>query len=119
MDAAEGDVKDDVRQLPFSFAVKPPDYTRAGYVVGDANREAIQLLDAWTASDGPALAICGPEGSGKSHLARIIANEVGDGASMRPAATVSPDDIADIATLIVDDAHAVKNAKLLLSIYET
>ena len=42
-----------------------------------ANAEAVRRLEAWPAWHGGALALVGPEGSGKTHLARIWAEAVG------------------------------------------
>lgn len=49
----------------------------AGFVRGDSNRVAAEILDAWP--DGPErlLALVGPAGAGKSHLAAAWAERVG------------------------------------------
>ncbi|NBB51600.1 chromosomal replication initiator DnaA [Rhizobium sp. CRIBSB] len=49
----------------------------AGFVMSDSNRAAATLLQAWPDGSAAVLAICGPEGSGKSHLARLWAERVG------------------------------------------
>jgi len=44
-------------------------FRREDFVVTPANAEAVKALDAWPAWPGGRLAVIGPEGSGKSHLA--------------------------------------------------
>ncbi len=46
-----------------------PSYERAKFLESDANAAAVSALDAWPAWPGGALALVGPEGSGKTHLA--------------------------------------------------
>jgi len=46
-------------------------------VVGPSNRAAVAAVDAWPAWRGGALALVGPQGSGKSHLARAWARASG------------------------------------------
>jgi len=57
-------------QLPLSLPHRPA-MTRADFLVGAANREAIALIDRWP--DWPAMTVlvAGPAGSGKSHLVEI------------------------------------------------
>jgi len=47
------------------------------FVVSDCNRAAEAMLSAWPNAVGGVLALCGPAGSGKSHLARLWAERVG------------------------------------------
>lgn len=49
----------------------------AGFVVSDCNRAAAAMLETWPNPVGGVLALCGPAGSGKSHLARVWAERVG------------------------------------------
>jgi chromosomal replication initiation ATPase DnaA len=49
---------------------REPSLRREDFVVSAANAEAVRLLDAWPAWPGGVLALVGPEGSGKTHLAR-------------------------------------------------
>ncbi len=55
---------------------KAPSLTRRDFIVSPANAEAVEALDAWPAWPGGRLALIGPEGSGKTHLARIWAARV-------------------------------------------
>lgn len=55
----------------------PASYAREDLVRGPSNALAIATLDAWPAWPGGALALFGPAGSGKTHLAREWAHRVG------------------------------------------
>lgn len=46
---------------------------REDYFVADSNRAALEAIEAWPAWTGGMLAVVGPEGSGKTHLAHLHA----------------------------------------------
>jgi len=46
-------------------------------VVSPSNADAVRTIDSWPAWPGGALALIGPEGSGKSHLAHVWAAAAG------------------------------------------
>jgi chromosomal replication initiation ATPase DnaA len=48
---------------------RPPAYDRGDFVEGPSNAQARVALDAWPRWPGGALALVGPEGAGKTHLA--------------------------------------------------
>jgi chromosomal replication initiation ATPase DnaA len=52
-------------------------FRREDFVVSPANADAVKALDAWPAWHGGCLALIGPEGSGKSHLAAAWAKTAG------------------------------------------
>lgn len=56
---------------------RPPIYSREAFVVGPSNSEAVALLDAWPRWPGRVLALVGPEGAGKTHMARVWAENAG------------------------------------------
>ncbi|MGZ5986886.1 MAG: chromosomal replication initiator DnaA [Caulobacteraceae bacterium] len=60
------------RQLRLSLK-RPAPYTRDGYILGASNAQAAAAVDAWPAWPGGALVLVGPEGVGKTHLARAWA----------------------------------------------
>jgi chromosomal replication initiation ATPase DnaA len=64
------------RQLRLSLA-RAASHDRADFVVSACNAAAVQALDAWPAWHGGCLALVGPAGAGKTHLARGWAERVG------------------------------------------
>ncbi len=57
-------------QLPLGL-LHPPAMTRDDFLVADANREAAAVVDRWPDWPWPTVILCGPAGSGKSHLVEI------------------------------------------------
>lgn len=91
------------KQLSLGLA-RPPVYTRAAFVTSAANEAALSAIEAWPAWPGGALALIGPEGAGKSHLATVWAERAGavryDGgpvAEGRPVLVEDADSIGDEA----------------------
>lgn len=86
-DRADRDARDDrddravsggYRQGVLGFDLDPaPRLSRDSFTVSAANRQAVALLDAWPGWTAPFLNLVGPDGSGKSHLARIWAGRAG------------------------------------------
>lgn len=65
-------------------------FRREDFVVSPSNAMAVRMLQAWPAWPGDALALIGPPGVGKTHLAALWAAESG-------AATIASDaDLADL-----------------------
>lgn len=64
------------RQLRLELR-RPPTYRREDFISSPTNADAIRVIDAWPAWPGGALALIGPEGSGKTHLAQAWAERVG------------------------------------------
>ena len=58
------------RQRTFDWGVRPA-LGREDFLVAPCNEAAVAWLDRWPDWPGPALAIHGPPGSGKSHLAEV------------------------------------------------
>jgi len=52
-------------------------FDRVNFLSGRANETALALIDRWTDWPARAIALIGPEGSGKSHLAAIWAQAAG------------------------------------------
>jgi chromosomal replication initiation ATPase DnaA len=64
------------RQIPLDLR-HPESRTRADFLLAPSNREALALIDAWPDWPARIVALTGPEGSGKSHLASIFAARSG------------------------------------------
>jgi chromosomal replication initiation ATPase DnaA len=56
---------------------REPDVGREPFVVSPSNQEAVELIETWPNWPGGAVALAGPEGSGKTHLGRIWAERTG------------------------------------------
>lgn len=54
-----------------------PRLDREGFISSVSNEEAIRRLDSWPSSHGGVLALIGPPGSGKTHLANAWAERTG------------------------------------------
>ena len=64
------------RQLAFVLPHEES-LTRDNFLEGPANAAALGLIDAWPEWPGRTMLLVGPEGSGKSHLAAIWAEQAG------------------------------------------
>jgi chromosomal replication initiation ATPase DnaA len=91
--------------------------TRAQFIVSDRNRDAVTAVDSWPAWPGGRLALIGPEGSGKSHLASAWAAQTGafvaKGATLDLAkAPVGPILLEDVDRGVADEAlfHLINRA---------
>ncbi len=96
-----------LRLFEFRMGERSPDKL----VVTGANRDAAHLLTDWRAWPGGALALAGPKGAGKTHLALAWALEVG---ARQVAAQASPDDAVAIfresgGRLFIDDSDCERN----------
>jgi chromosomal replication initiation ATPase DnaA len=107
-------------QFVFDLAHRPA-YGREDFLVAPCNADAVAWLDRWPDWTAPALALYGPAGCGKSHLAQVWrqrsnAIEIGPGAleTQRLA-----ERLGDARAAIVEDAdaalaaHAIEEEALL------
>jgi chromosomal replication initiation ATPase DnaA len=81
--------------------------TRDNFLEGPANAAGLSLIDAWPAWPSRTVMLVGPEGSGKSHLATMWAEQAG--ARSTAAHALTPADVpAALATgaLVVEDLNA-------------
>ena len=91
---------------PSLFEFRMGERSPSTLVVAEANRNAAHLLTHWKAWPGGALALIGPSGAGKTHLALAWAVEAG---AREIAPKARPDDAAAVfaegsGRLLIDDA---------------
>ncbi|MEJ1159198.1 hypothetical protein [Prosthecomicrobium sp. N25] len=90
-------------QLPLDLAL-PPRRGPEDYVVGEANRAAHDLLEAWPAWPSPVVLVTGPEGSGKSHLVAIWSERAGASVlAARDLGGADPLALAAAGPVVVED----------------
>jgi chromosomal replication initiation ATPase DnaA len=99
-----------IRQLAFDL---PADQalTRADFFPAPSNAHALQAVDGWQDWPGQKLLLIGPEGAGKTHLARIWAAM--SNASILNAETLGTADLAPLAgqAVVVEDADRIGPAE--------
>lgn len=104
------------RQLALGFANPAPRYRREDFCLAESNAAAAQAAFGFADSPDLALAICGPEGAGKSHLAQIVADAAG--VARRSGQEIEAA-IADAGALaVVDDVDAIADPKRLFALIE-
>src|SRR5580658_3318234 len=104
-------------QLPLDLGHRPA-LGRADFLVAPSNAEAVAWLDRWPLWPAPALALYGPKGSGKTHLAHVFAARAG-ARFIDPAALATervPTLLGGAKAAIVDDAAGAA-AEPLLHLY--
>jgi chromosomal replication initiation ATPase DnaA len=91
------------RQIPLDLGHRPG-HSRDELVVSNANRQAVELIDAWPDWPSAVVVLAGPAGSGKTHLASIWAANAS-------AAFVDPSkverrlkDLPSAQPVVIDDA---------------
>lgn len=99
------------RLFEFRMGERSPDTL----VVAEANRDAARLLTEWRNWPNGALALTGPKGAGKTHLALAWALEAG---ARQVSPLAAPDDAAAIfkeadGRLFIDDAGAARDEGML------
>jgi chromosomal replication initiation ATPase DnaA len=90
-------------QLVLDLPARPA-LGRAAFFVAPANRLALAQVDSWPAWPGGRLAVTGPQGAGKTHLAHVWAQR--SGARILPATALPGLDIGSVpedAALAVED----------------
>ncbi len=99
------------RQLRLNLET-PPTYGREAFVVSDANAAAVGALDGFPDGLGGALALVGPEGAGKTHLASDWAER--NGAVFLSDVAAELVDLPDLEgrPVVVDDADKVGDETL-------
>lgn len=91
---------------------------REDFLVAPNNAEAVAWIDRWPDWPAPALALVGPPGCGKTHLAQVW--RMGSDATVLAAEAVTGDPFAILGKArgcIVEDAHAVTDETAFLHLY--
>src|ERR1700742_5207729 len=91
------------RQLALGLAHEES-FARADFLAGDPNADALAMIERWPDWPDRVLALAGPEGAGKSHLAAIWA-EIAGARFLSGRALGEADLPAELATgaLVVED----------------
>ncbi|HEY4344274.1 MAG TPA: DnaA/Hda family protein [Parvibaculum sp.] len=87
------------RQLVFELGHRTA-RGREDFLVAPSNETAVALIDAWPAWPGPTVALSGPQGSGKTHLAEVWRE-------MSAAARIDASDLANADVPALVAAHAI------------
>lgn len=109
--------REEGRQLPFDLGHRPA-LGRHDFLISPCNREAVDWIDLWPGWPSPALVLCGPAGSGKSHLVAVWCDRSG-------ALPVTREDLAEAAGQVekaaphrlIDPADALGQEEALLHLY--
>jgi chromosomal replication initiation ATPase DnaA len=82
-------------------------YAREDFLPGSCNEGALALIDSWPDWPARTVALIGPEGSGKTHLATIWAAAAGARVvSAHSLGETDPRDALATGALVVEDAAA-------------
>jgi chromosomal replication initiation ATPase DnaA len=94
-----------IRQLPLELPHQAS-LVRADFLVSEANREAVALVDGWPEWPPGTVVLVGPAGSGKTHLVEIW--RAASGARVIDAAQLDGTPVDDLLTngaVVVEDLH--------------
>ncbi len=105
-------------QIPLDLGHRPA-MGAGDFLVAPCNRDAVAMIDRWPDWPGPALAVHGPAGCGKTHLTHVWRRRSGAVAIDRAALT--PDTVADrlggARACVVEDADRGVDEAALLHLY--
>lgn len=107
----------DRRQLVLELPHRPA-LGREDFLVAPCNEAAVDWIDLWPDWPGPALMLCGPPASGKSHLAAVWRARAGATAISPSAISDSRDDaIPGTPHVLLEGAADVADESALLHLY--
>jgi chromosomal replication initiation ATPase DnaA len=99
-----------MRQRAFDLPVKTG-FATADFLVSDCNREAFELIERWPDWPSPALALYGPPGSGKTHLAHVWCERAK--AELISGRAIDAGLLPGTAALAIDDVEQAQEEPLL------
>ena len=106
-----------MNSMPRQLALALPhaeSFARDDFLVGTSNKDALALIERWPDWPDRVLALTGPEGAGKSHLAAIWA-EIAGARRVSARALGETDLLQELATgaLVIEDAAAPLDERAL------
>jgi len=99
-----------MRQRAFDLPVRTG-FGTADFLVSDCNREAFEWIERWPDWPSPALALYGPPGSGKTHLAHVWCDRAK--AELIPGRAIDATLRPHAAALAIDDVEQAPEEPLL------
>lgn len=100
------------RQLAFPLSHSQTSYQSDQFVVSEANKTQFTIAHSWFLTIDPALIICGPRYSGKTHLAHLVSDQC-DGIFLNAAEYSKIDDYPEIS--FIDNAEDIEPKKFLMA----
>jgi len=95
-----------------------PSMGRNDYFVSDVNKEAVTWLDAWPNWTTFGFIVCGPLGSGKSHLAQVLKTlSHGDIIEAKDISDQNIDQLSQKKCLIIENIELLTSEALLFHLY--
>jgi chromosomal replication initiation ATPase DnaA len=95
-----------------------PSMGRNDYFVSEVNKEAVTWLDAWPNWTTVGFIVCGPLGSGKSHLAQVLRTlSHGYIIEAKDISNKNIDQLSEKKCLIIENIELLKSETLLFHLY--
>jgi chromosomal replication initiation ATPase DnaA len=85
-------------------------FSRERFIVSDCNRDAVRMIDGWPPHGSGALALIGPKGGGKTHLAMAWAART-RARVLSPPPTATAEWAWSSGAAVVDDADAADHGE--------
>ena len=95
-----------------------PSMGRNDYFVSEVNKEAVSWLDSWPNWTTFGFIVCGPLGSGKSHLAQVLRTlSHGDIIEAKDISNKNIDQLSEKKCLIIENLELLTSETLLFHLY--